>query len=51
MAWPSEGPYLMAGYKVMTLNEATRRPPPRFKAGDESDEEDLEAFNLFCATL
>ena len=41
--WPADDPYLMAGYKVLTLAEANRRPSLRVRAGDDSDEEDLEA--------
>ena len=44
MDWPSAGPYLMAGYRLLSLHEAGRRAGPRGKACEDSDEEDLEAM-------
>ena len=42
--WPADRPYLLAGHKVLTLEEAGRRQCPRTRRVEDSDEEDLEVL-------
>jgi hypothetical protein len=46
--WPKDAPYLLAGHRVLTLEEAGRRQEPKTRRVEDSDEEDLEVWPASC---